>query len=355
MNSLSILGKFLDQPKLVKHFSNAVPAILVAGGTAYTLNDIHKAPKEKKRKRFIKDVAVLTGTIASTLLATRGIGALKIKGKTIFKGFKGLSNAHIHEHLHPCEHGHHESTSEMIDEFLNENIVTQKTKNILNKAKTKILNISEIKTIFTELDKNPKAKEFLSGEHGLIPDPENIDSKHIFGEIKRLSLMGLIPVVGGIAGGITGDKITEKNWKERIPNKIKEGSYQYLANIFLCNVGAGFALAAMEKAKITSKSARAIGMTAGIIIAGIIGGSAVANIIGKVLIDPLLKTKHRHGNSTRIYDERKPELLDISLHIDDISTVAVLSGLKWIEPALPILYSLSGYRAGIGYRNGKDK
>ena len=30
-----------------------------------------------------------------------------------------------------------------------------------------------------------------------------------------------------------------------------------------------------------------------------------------------------------------------------------MSGLKWIEPALPILYGISGYRTGIGYRNDK--
>lgn len=53
--------------------------------------------------------------------------------------------------------------------------------------------------------------------------------------------------------------------------------------------------------------------------------------------------------------ERKPEVIDISLHTDDIATVAVLSGLKWIEPALPIMYSISGYRSGIGYRNNKGK
>ena len=49
--------------------------------------------------------------------------------------------------------------------------------------------------------------------------------------------------------------------------------------------------------------------------------------------------------------ERKPEALDVCLHTDDIATVSLLSGLKWIEPALPILYSVSGYKAGSGYRN----
>ncbi len=61
-----------------------------------------------------------------------------------------------------------------------------------------------------------------------------------------------------------------------------------------------------------------------------------------------------HNSKKGFYYERKPEALDISLHIDDIATIAVLSGLKWIEPALPILYSISGYRAGIGYRNGNN-
>ena len=49
--------------------------------------------------------------------------------------------------------------------------------------------------------------------------------------------------------------------------------------------------------------------------------------------------------------DRTPEALDIGLHVDDISTVSLLSGLKWIEPALPVMYTISGYRAGIGYRN----
>ena len=55
----------------------------------------------------------------------------------------------------------------------------------------------------------------------LIPDPENISSKKIFSEIGRLSVFGLIPVLGGIAGGITGDRLTDKRWKSKIPDKIK--------------------------------------------------------------------------------------------------------------------------------------
>jgi len=338
MNSLSVLGKYLDQPRLVGRFSKAVPTILVAGAGAYTLGQTYKVPKEERKKTFIKNGLVLGGTIISAMVAP------KIASK-IIKG-------HHHEH----HHEHADEAKELITEFLKENKVSKKTEEILEKAKEKILKPKEIKTIFEELKPktNKKAHEFLSGEEGLIPDPENIDSKHIFGEIGELSIIGLLPVLGGIAGGIAADKITEKKWKEKLPDKIKEGSYQYLANIFLCNIGAGVALLALERAKIQSKGARAIGMISGILLTGLVAGSAMANYIGKKLIDPLFNNKHKKGEN--IYSERTPELLDVSLHVDDMATVAVLSGLKWIAPALPILYSISGYRAGIGYRNkGNEK
>lgn len=325
MNSITLAGKYLDQPILLDRFKKAVPAVLIVGGAAYSYNHISKSPKEDQQKETIKSAAVFSATIASALLAP------KIADKFIKD-----SPAEIET-----------NAKELIHNFLVENKVSEKAKEILAKAKEKILKYSEIKTIFAELNNQDKGKEFLAK---LIPDPENIDSKHIFGEIKRLSLIGLIPVLGGVLGGIVGDKLTESDWKDRIPDKIKEGSYQYFANIFLCNIGAGVALAIMEKKNMQSKAARAIGMTAGILITGVIGGSAIANFIGKKIINPIFDKNNTKDES--LFSERTPEAIDIGLHADDIATVAVMSGLKWIEPALPILYSVSGYRAGIGYRNG---
>ena len=159
--------------------------------------------------------------------------------------------------------------------------------------------------------------------------------------------------MGGVIGGIATDKATGANWRKRLPDKIKEGSYQYLANIFLCNVGAGAALGILEKNNIQSRMARGLGMIAGIILTGVIGGSKIANYIGDKFINPVLCNEKKTKGKQQ--DERTPELIDIGLHTDDIATVSLLSGLKWIEPALPILYTVSGYRAGIGYRNHRDK
>ncbi len=341
MNNLSVFGKYLDQPRLIGHFAKAVPAILIAGGSAYTIYHVEKTPKKEKRKEFIKTIAVLTGTITCALLAPKI--ALKIMKNTHV-------HAHAHGHCHYHEHEHgakidfgelKEKNTKLINNFLKNNDISIEISDILNKAKEKVLKFSEIKTLFEKIWETKQGQGFLNK---LIPNPENIDSKHIFSEIGRISILGLMPVLGGIAGGIIGDKLTDRDWKEKIPDKIKEGSYQYLANIFSCNIGAGVALLALEKAQITSKAARATGMIGGILLMGLVLGSTVANWVGKTFIDSFFNKKNN--------SERTPEVLDVSLHVDDVATVAVMSGLKWIEPALPILYSISGYRAGIGYRNG---
>jgi hypothetical protein len=324
MNSLTVLGKYLDQPRFIKNFSHAVPAILIASGGGLVLNNVIKAPKENRKKETVKNICVIGATVISAIFAP------KIASKIV--------REHNHENI--------EDISKVIADFLINNKLSIDTSNILKKAKKEHLGYSDIKIIFKELGGKEEGKEFLNK---LIPEPENIDSKHIFGEIGKLSVLGAIPVLGGITGGIAGDKLTDKNWEKKISDKIKEGSYQYLANIFLCNIGAGVALLAMEKLNIKSKQARAIGMIGGIILTGVVLGSAIANGISEKIIDPIIHKKH---NKKGLYSERTPELLDISLHVDDVATVAVLSGLKWIEPSLPILYSISGYRAGIGYRNG---
>lgn len=312
MKVLRIAGKYLDQPKLVSDFADKVPLLLTTGMGLYGAKEVYQAPKEKRKDTLIKLMSVLSLTAVSSLLLRRKPDFNKAKQTALIDNFIKTADKNV----------------------------VEKIGSTLEKAKNNILSFNEIKLLDKHLNKTKEGKKFFNK---LIPEPENISSSEIFKEIKWLSLMGFLPVVGGVTGGILGDVATDKNWKSKIPDKVKEGAYQFLANIFLCNVGAGAALGILEKFNIKSKSARAAGMTAGIITTGIVGGNFIANFIGKKCIDPLFKNSSASG--------RKPEALDVGLHVDDIATVAVLSGLKWIEPALPILYSISGYRAGIGYRN----
>lgn len=382
MKTTAVLGKFLDQPNLLSTFQKAVPAVLTLGGAGFLWHEVNKAPKEDKRKTFIKTTAVLTGTIISAVAAPKLTSKIMKKLSSAGKSHVHHNHEHVHTHKHThtnvhqhshghghghtCSHNHnHDGLNlyeykENIEHFIKENQLSKEVKNYLELAKNKILSPKKIKAVYEEAQKTEEGKAFLDR---FIPNPHDIGYEHIFKEdIPRLSILGLFPVLGGIAGGIAGDRITEKDWKDKIPDKIKEGSYQYLANIFLCNVGAGAALWGMKKVGINSRWARAVGMISGIILAGIVFGSTIANVIGKIFIDPLFKQNHKghshghkHLHGKELYSERKPEALDFGLHVDDVATVAVMSGLKWIEPALPILYSISGYRAGIGYRNGKTE
>ncbi|MBE7702784.1 MAG: hypothetical protein E7Z89_01905 [Cyanobacteria bacterium SIG28] len=325
MSVFNVVGKYLDQPLLVSKVQKNVPYALAGGALGYTSHLVCHSRPEERKKNAVKYGATMFFTVGAALLAP------KIANK-IFK----VKPSKINEIK--------QKNTLLVDEFLKSNKVEENKALILEKSKTKVLNYKEVKSLSKDRQINNPETGLLDK---LIPNPENITSKEIFSEIGRLSVLGFVPVVGGIAGGIVGDRLTEQNWKENIPNKVKEGTYQYLANIFLCNVGAGAALGLMEKAHVHSKAHRALGMVGGIAATGIIGGSAIANVIGNKLINPIFGQKSEKG----VYSERRPEALDIGLHTDDIATVAVMSGLKWIEPALPIMYAISGYRAGIGYRN----
>ncbi|MBD5403106.1 hypothetical protein HDR58_10000 [bacterium] len=318
MIKVSSFGKFLDQPLLTAKLNKQVPTILTAGSSLFILNEMKNSQPENRAKTGCKLSVILAATTLSAIKAPKI--ASYLTGRKASKTLKEITA----------------ENTQTINEMLSKKEYSKELTKILEKAKNKILSIKDVNTLRNNISKEQFDK--------LIPPPDNITSKDIFKEIGWLSIFGAVPVAGGIAGGIAADRLTEKHWKHGITNKIKEGVYQYLANIFMCNIGAGVALGILEKLNIKSKAARCVGMVSGIILTGIIGGSAIANYIGNKFINPLISNDKKKDNRT-------PELLDIGLHTDDIATVSLLSGLKWIEPSLPILYAVSGYRAGIGYRN----
>lgn len=342
--NLKTFGKYLDQPALINQINNKVPIALSIAGASYVAYNTIKEPSENRKNKFIQDASVITFTIGSALLAGRGL--VTSKGKKIFEGLIELP------HLHTKD----------IDEVLAKN-PDEKTKKLIEKVRNnEKLKFKEVKALITKLDDFlPDLKSPISK---IIPDSH---SHGPFEELGKLSVVGLVPVLGGILGGVVGDLLTKDNWKKKFPDKVKEGSYQYLNNIFLCNVGAGIAMLAMNKMKVKSKPIRFAAMLGGVVAVGLIAGSAIANYIGKKLINPLFGKKEdiKPKNTPKPDDftslmkdlnsERHPEALDLSLHIDDIASVGFLSGFKWIGPILPALYLVSGYRAGIGYRNGGEE
>jgi len=358
--NIHAVGKFLDQPILISKLKNQTPKLLASAALAYGVYDTMKAPKEERKNRGIKNAVILTTVVSTSLISAFG---LKTGKKQLFNGLVNVKN--------PAEIL--KDNQFAVDKFLKNNNVNYKAKTALNKAKNGLLNINDTKEILKlENYKHQGTKELFDT---LFSKKEDLNAKEIFKETGRLSVLGLMPVVGGVIGGIAAEKITGENTPKSTSNKIKEGAYQFLANIFMCNVGAAGALFAAErlqnagKIKALSPMGKLGVIMGGIFVTGIMGGSLVANWIGKHVLDPIFDKKQKRTDSTDanfkgknklrlekdLYNERKPELLDMALHTDDIATAGVLSGFKWIEPMLPLMYTISGYRAGIGYRNnGKN-
>lgn len=341
---ISSFCKYIDQPIILNKLDKHMPSLLIGAGSLYGIENSlnNKKSHEDRKDKFIKNSIVISSTIVASLLGTRG---LKIGNKKIFSG--------LMERI-PLETIQKKQT-EAVNKYLKSK--NPQDKNILDaleRAKTNALTLKQTDLLLEKLPKDEARRELFDT---ILPSKKNLKSGEIFSEIKRLSLLGLIPIIGGISGGILADKVIHTDKKSKTADKIKEGTYQYLANIFLCNVGAGSALyisEKMENAKIIkplTPGKKLAVILAGITATGIIGGSYIANYISKKLINPLFKENDKNKN---LYSERKPELVDIALHADDIATAGILSGFKWIEPALPFMYFVSGYRAGIGYRNVKQ-
>ncbi len=351
-SGLSTFGKYIDQPAIIKGLSNIVPATSSIVALSYTAYDTYKAPKEEKKKRAVKDLLITGFALASAFIATKG---LKIGGRKIIKGISeechhsGCCHSGGHKHLKP------------IDQVLNQ-VKDKHTKELINKVKEKkYLKLSQVAELNKSLEKLAPGERLMSK---VIPDSHIHTPKEIFSELWVLTKVGILPVAGGVVGGVLADKVNGEDISKTSKNKIKEGIYQYMANITLCNAGAGLALLGLNKLNIKSKAIKLAGMLTGVMTVGVLSGGTIANFIGKNIVNPLLgdnnKTesiskKHHHYNIHDIFKdinaERKPELIDCGLHIDDFASVGFFYGLKWIGPILPALYAISGYRAGIGYRN----
>lgn len=346
--NIKTLARCVDQPILLNKLQKNIPTILVGVGTAYGVYDTYNCSKNRdnefKKKKFLKNSIIIATTIASSLAAANG---LKLFGMQVVPRL--IHQPSLRELL--------KKQKSAISDFLSSSKnLGDEVVSILNKAKFNYIKPKEIDILMKSLPQNEQKQKLFSV---ILPTPETLTSKEIFSEVGRLSLLGAIPVVGGVAGGIIADKVTDTASRKSTSNKIKEGFYQYFANIFLCNVGACAALFTAEqlqksgKIKPLSSLQKMLVIMTGITATGIVGGSWIANKLSQKFIDPVLNgcKPNKNISGKGVYSERKPEMTDVALHVDDIATAGVLSGFKWIEPALPLMYFVSGYRAGIGYRN----
>ena len=83
MNSLLVLGKYLDQPRLIHKFSKAVPYVLTGGAVAYGTYHISNTPENRREKEIIKTASVLGATVVSAIYAPK----IASKGEKLIEKF----------------------------------------------------------------------------------------------------------------------------------------------------------------------------------------------------------------------------------------------------------------------------
>lgn len=175
-------------------------------------------------------------------------------------------------------------------------------------------------------------------------------------------------IVGaGMAGGFAHNAVKGVKEKTAYVNMVKEGIFQFIANIALCAVGASIGVTASDVSGITAwseKSRLGRGVRMGTILAGlsigILGGGKAANWMANRYINPIFEwlDERKKGTSfktiqnkwTQLPPDRKVEFLDGVLHLDDLPTAAALAGVEIVKPFIPLFFEVSAIRSGFGYR-----
>ena len=162
-----------------------------------------------------------------------------------------------------------------------------------------------------------------------------------FNSVARAIGLATSALAGGLAGGLITDK------KENRKPKLKEAMHQFLGNIVtpISIVGMGTSL--IEKRKLSMVKNCIYGGLAAIVGVGcgVTGGNYVASKVNEVIY--------------KENDDRKVGPKDFGIHIDDILTVMAMTDLgdkvkSFVSKALPAIFLICGYEAGIKKAQNKD-
>lgn len=150
-------------------------------------------------------------------------------------------------------------------------------------------------------------------------------------------------VIGGIAGGILGDK-DKKNKKE----KFKEGTFEFLNNIIPTTIVALAETFSKKTGKLNSAPQKAL-----TIAASVASGMFIAN-----------KASNKINEKVFDKDEKKPtkrkfKISDCLVHMDDILGILVLAKIPLAQTIhadkiLPLLYAKTGYETAQAKKEKND-
>ena len=133
INNIKAFSKFIDQPLLISKLNKTIPKVMGAGGgillAKKTYNEFRTNDKKQATKNTLKTGIILASVIASSILAPKF--ANKITKRSPIENIEKIK----------------EKNKKLIEDYLKNNSCKSNIKDILEKAKDKILSIKDIKTL----------------------------------------------------------------------------------------------------------------------------------------------------------------------------------------------------------------
>lgn len=157
--------------------------------------------------------------------------------------------------------------------------------------------------------------------------------------------VGLASVGSGMVAGFLANRLQGKS-QDKNQDVMKEGIFQYVANIAMCGFGAGAGLTvanALGFTKFRNPVARFGTIVAGL-GAGIYGGALLANPLSNLI-------EAKSSQNQNACAGRRLELADGILHVDDIPTAFSVAGVQALKPWISPFFLMSGLKTAYGYRN----
>lgn len=341
-------GHYIEQPAVIAKAEKKAGLLGLAAMAGIWGMDTWKAKPEERRKILLRDGLVLGATALGTILAARRFMMPYVNPTEV---------AEAREALKEVVSGLRGRYSDQLCELM--------LKDSKSAAEYRqVIEGMQSKTRARLADPREAAKAAEADLQQVLPvelDESFLDS---LAKMKNFFMVGGISVVSGLLGGLAANKVNGTHSRENTINMIKEGIFQFIANIALCAVGASMGIAAVNIKPIKRKLA-GMGMLGkltrtGVIVVGlslgIFGGGAIANYIGEKWVNPFFDKLQGKVAEAKAEDKlpegkRKVEFWDAILHLDDLPTALALAGVAIMEPFIPLFFGFSGYRTGIGYRN----
>ena len=161
---------------------------------------------------------------------------------------------------------------------------------------------------------------------------------------------GGVAIASGVGSGLLTNHLFHEP-KSKDVDVVKEGVFQFVANVCMCALGAASGMGAANLlgfSKFKAPVPRFLTISSGL-AGGIMLGAKSAKTLSENLVEPVA-TKIL-GDEADSDKGRSINAADMALHLDDVPMALALSGLNLLKAFIPMFFFISGVKAADGYRN----